>query len=62
MPTPTALGRLGFGDARLPHAILERLQLLTGVTFVGDRDAGRFLLGASPTASRLRGGVDRDRP
>jgi hypothetical protein len=31
MPTQVALGRLGFGDARLPHAAFQSLQLFVEV-------------------------------
>jgi hypothetical protein len=41
MPAEIALGRFGFGDARLPHAAVERLQLLAGmIAFVGGESAG----------------------
>ena len=44
MPTQVALGRLGFGDARLPHAAFQSLQLFARVIpLVGDQDAGRIL-------------------
>ena len=53
MPTQVALGRLGFGDARLPHAILERLQLFARVIpLVGDHDAGRILARRQPSQRR----------
>ncbi len=63
MPTQVALGRLGFGDARLPHAILERLQLFARVIpLVGDHDAGRILARRqSDRVEVARGGVQRRR-
>src|SRR5208283_4377930 len=49
VPAQIALGRLGFGDARRPRAIVERLQLLTGmIALVGDQDAGRILARRQP--------------
>src|SRR6516225_3140939 len=59
MPTQIALGRFGVGDACLPHAILERLQLLARmIALVGDRDAGGFLARRQPDRVEVaRGGL-----
>ena len=61
MPTQVALGRLGFGDARLPHAAFESLQLFARVIpLVGDDDAGRILARRqSDLVEVARGGVQR---
>ena len=63
MPAQIALGRLGFGDARLPHAVVERLQLLARmIALVGDHDAGLRVDGGLPRAPGLeRSGGDPDR-
>ena len=53
MPAEIALGRFGFGDARLPHAAVERLQLLTGmIAFVGGESAGLVLGWRKPDRAR----------
>ena len=60
MPTQVALGRLGFGDARLPHAAFQSLQLFARmIALVGDHDAG-FLLARSEAQPRR--GCARRRP
>ena len=60
MPAQIALGRLRFGDARLPHAPFQRLQLFTRVIpFVGGQTQGSSSVGASPTSPRLRSAISR---
>src|ERR1700727_3959061 len=59
MPTQVALGRLGFGDARLPHAAFQSLQLFARmIALVGDHDAGFLLARRQPNRVEVaRGGA-----
>src|SRR6516162_10660166 len=57
MPAKIAIGRIGLGDARLPYAAVERLQLVARmIALVGDYYAGRRLARRQPDLGKIAGG------